>query len=485
MTPPLLPSTVASILIVRPDTYGDLILNTTLLRSLRAAYPQARLGLVLQAAYADLGPLLPEGVELLSAPFNPYRGVLPVGAPELVTLAAAIQAFAPEVLLAPCFERTWFERWVAAQLPAARRVGVAGPAMDPLIHLDAQAKGHAVWDDVVQYPELLTVEEASPEVEKLSSIAQQLAGQGGELPELRIPEALREQAAEVLAELRLEPGGFLACCPAGVANVVLKVWPAEPYAECVAEIETSWKVPVLLVGHESESERVGRVASLAEARGATPRQWLGRSGEFGLLTALLAASRGYFGNDTGPMHAAAATGVPVVSVFGGGAWPRFAPRGKGAIVTVIQPLACFGCGWHCHFGDAPCLRTIPPRVALEALRAALEAAPGTDRWREVDAWEGLGAEARGLIERVMSARGHGSLAAAREQARDCARRLQESELGRGQLGRRVSELEQMHHARCEEVAEARSELARRPALAGEPESLGQVLGRWWRSRSKR
>ena len=61
---------------------------------------------------------------------------------------------------------------------------------------------------------------------------------------------------------------------------------------------------------------------------------------------LLGEARLYLGNDTGAMHLAAALGVPVTAVFGGGTWPRFVPAAVCG-EAVVHPLPCFGCGWDC------------------------------------------------------------------------------------------------------------------------------------------
>jgi GT2 family glycosyltransferase len=100
--------------------------------------------------------------------------------------------------------------------------------------------------------------------------------------------------------------------------------------------------------------------------------WLGRDGSLPQLAALIARSALYFGNDTGAMHLAAALDVPVVAIFGGGTWPRFVPAARRG-VAVVHPLPCFGCGWDCAFGDAPCLGEIAVADALAGLEHALDA----------------------------------------------------------------------------------------------------------------
>ena len=91
---------------------------------------------------------------------------------------------------------------------------------------------------------------------------------------------------------------------------------------------------------------------------------------------------------------AAALGRPVLPIFGGGHWPRFAPVARRSL-TVVQPLPCFGCAWDCYYADAPCVRTISPASVRQALEQFL--ADDADG-RHVFEAEGLDAGARALIE---------------------------------------------------------------------------------------
>jgi hypothetical protein len=132
----------------------------------------------------------------------------------------------------------------------------------------------------------------------------------------------------------------------------------------------------MLLAHEDEAASVERIASHAvKLGGARPPAWLGKDGEVPLLAGLLKDCAFYVGHDTGAMHIAGAVGRPVVGIFGGGHWPRFRPSARQA-VSVVQPLPCFGCNWDCHFGDGPCVKTIPSSDVVRALERVLGAGAG-------------------------------------------------------------------------------------------------------------
>ena len=101
---------------------------------------------------------------------------------------------------------------------------------------------------------------------------------------------------------------------------------------------------------------------MAREKWRTPARLPGSFGKSGL----------YAGHDTGAMHMAAAVGRPVVGIFGGGHWPRFRPSARQA-VSVVQPLPCFGCNWDCHFGEGPCVKTMPASDAILAVERILAA----------------------------------------------------------------------------------------------------------------
>jgi hypothetical protein len=76
------------------------------------------------------------------------------------------------------------------------------------------------------------------------------------------------------------------------------------------------------------------------------------------MAALLDASHGYVGRDTGPMHIAAALGKPVFAIFGGGTWPRFRPLARPS-VSITLAVPCSPCDWRCEQRRSHCIKDIP------------------------------------------------------------------------------------------------------------------------------
>ncbi len=382
------------LLFLRPDAYGDLCLFEPVLRIVRDAWPQTEVAVLIREPYRDIAPLLnAAGVQWLTTACNPYREAPGDNPAAFDALRDAVRAFAPDCLVAACAEQTWLESAVAAFLPDARQISFGPGLTDPVSRAALDAVLPVGWDAI--YPQRIPVDPEAHQWEQNLSLAGALLGHEAPRwwPVVQVPASARAQADEIVAGAGLTAGEFVACAAAGTANVQIKSWPAESYGETLAWLEKEQGIRALLIGHVTERAALEAVRTAARERGADPAWWLGGDGEMPVVAGLLDAARFYFGNDTGALHLAAALGRPVVSIFGGGHWPRFAPVVARAR-TVVQPLPCFGCAWDCLFVDAPCVRTISTASVRRALEEILDDPAGQSVVFEAD---GLDAGARELI----------------------------------------------------------------------------------------
>ena len=383
------------ILFLRPDSYGDLFLFEPVLRILRHAWPETEVAVLIRQPYEDAIPLFPaEGVRWLTTTCNPYREG-PNGNPAaLAALRDTVSAFAPDCLVAACAAQTWLEAAVATFLPGTRQISLGTGLTDPLERSALEEVLPLNWSDI--YSEKVAVERDLSEWEKNLRLASAMLGHTAPRwwPLARVPEPAGKRAEQILADLGLPAGGFVACAAAGGANVQIKDWPAASYGETLAWLERERGIRALLVGHAAEREHLESVRQAARAHGAEPALWLGQAGEMPIVGGLLAASRFYFGNDTGALHLAASLGRPVAAVFGGGTWPRFLPVARRSL-NIVQPLPCFRCDWDCYFEDAPCVRTISPASVQGALEQFLQ---DETEGQTIFEAEGLEPGARALID---------------------------------------------------------------------------------------
>lgn len=372
------------LIFIRPDSYGDILLFEPVLRRLRGERPEWSIFVLVRQDAADVGRLLPAGVNLLTTDLQPYREAPPSGGVSLDALRQTLQQTEPTDIISCCRSKTWLDAVVGYLAPQAARWSLGpvqvGPIESAYLELRFGSQMNGLRWQSIDFDDTMPEWEANQQLLPLLGLPARVA----EKPTLRVGASEIAEATRILQGLSLRPGEFMLCAPAGVANVKIKTWRAEGFAQVIADAELDSKVPTLIIGHESERPVLETVVTGARERGAEPKLWVGKNGEFPLLAALAAQAKLYFGNDTGALHAAAALGVPVIAIYGGGTWPRFAPASDKSR-AIVAPLKCFGCEWTCHFGDAPCLTQIPASRVMRVVRGALRSPLTNSRVVTVDA----------------------------------------------------------------------------------------------------
>jgi lipopolysaccharide heptosyltransferase II len=155
-------------------------------------------------------------------------------------------------------------------------------------------------------------------------------------------------------------------------------WPAAHFVELAVSLATADpRRRVLITSGPSEQDASGRVIAEAHARLAARASQVLSCGEFSLaeLRALLDRAALYIGGDSGPLHVAATTGVPIVGLYGPTLSVRSAPWRAASLITEsvdAGALPCRPCDQRvCEPGDFRCLTSITPSQVLEAAERAL------------------------------------------------------------------------------------------------------------------
>lgn len=174
-------------------------------------------------------------------------------------------------------------------------------------------------------------------------------------------------ATAALAAAGLPERGFVVLHAGSSGFGAFKRWPAERYAALARRLGSRAQPAVLTFGPGEEPlvAEVERHADGHARRVASPG--------LRVLAALLSRARLVLGGDTGPLHLAAALGVPVLGIYGPKDPAVYGPYGAradgtaGLLASVVQPdVACRPCTLRrC---SAPiCLTTLAPERVLEAL----------------------------------------------------------------------------------------------------------------------
>jgi predicted lipopolysaccharide heptosyltransferase III len=189
---------------------------------------------------------------------------------------------------------------------------------------------------------------------------------------LRIPPEEEAEAARLLDDIvgeKLSAGAKPLIMLQPGARYWFKAWPAERFAELAGRLAERHGCRILVGGDARERS----LAETIQAGARTPVVSL--AGRLTLLqyAAVLKRCALFVGNDNGPMHMAAALGVPVVALFGPSDPAEWGPRG-GRAEVLYKGLDCRRC-FHptCTRGEESCMKQIPVGEVLAAAARLLGA----------------------------------------------------------------------------------------------------------------
>lgn len=182
---------------------------------------------------------------------------------------------------------------------------------------------------------------------------------------LRAPDVDPDALAPALAG---RAGPLVAVAP--FSRWETKNWPAASFAEAIRLLAAERDARVFVIGGPGDragAEAIVRAAGVPAANLCGDLSLVQSAGLLKRCAALLT-------NDSGPMHVAAALGVPCVVPFGPTSPDRTGPWGRGHAV-LRAPDACplAPCRKRvCPRGDHACLAAVSPRRAVDALLALLD-----------------------------------------------------------------------------------------------------------------
>jgi heptosyltransferase-2 len=170
------------------------------------------------------------------------------------------------------------------------------------------------------------------------------------------------------ANRQMPPGRYAVINP-GAAYGAAKRWIPERFAAVADELADRYGLSIVLSGGPAEVE-IGR--DIASSMGAPYRNFIGEC-NIRQMMAILAGSHLMVTNDSGPMHVAAAFGVPIVAIFGPTDHTTTSPWGTRARI-VRHPVECSPCLLRQCPIDHRCMQ----RVTVADVLAAVEEILGDD-----------------------------------------------------------------------------------------------------------
>ncbi len=307
------------LLVVRLSAMGDVIHGIPAVTALRAARPNLKVGWLIEERWMEL--LCAHPVERLQprsalkplvdwlhvSDFKGWRKDLKSGATwsEMRDCMREVRAMKYDVALDL---QGAIRSAMASRMSGAKsRIGSTTPREGP---------ARQFYTKAVETPGAHVVEHAI-------SLASAVAGEGLNYEE---PEFPQDEATEAWADRFCSSVGF---APLAVVNPGAgwgaKCWPAESYG-AVAKALTERGMAVM-VNYGPDEEPLAQAVRAASEELARPVKC-----SVSQLIALTRRASLFVGGDTGPMHLAAALGVPVVALFGPTRPDRNGPYGTRSVV---------------------------------------------------------------------------------------------------------------------------------------------------------
>jgi ADP-heptose:LPS heptosyltransferase len=342
------------IAVILPHGLGDLVLYTPTFRHLRAHYQDRPIVLICSQrtrAYAEI--YLPAERIIVFDRDRMRRNLW-----YRMRIVSIVARAGVRVTIQAAYNRVhWVEDALVGASRAAERIGSSGAPT--FITAQERARGDR-W-----YTRLIT-EPPGPmhDTERNAAFAAALTGS---VPPRLMPSLMRPPRHSAAPS-----GGYVVV--ACEASSALKTWPVERFLAASMAIAARAGLAVVLVG-ETKPSQSPMHCSVIDLRGRT---------DLHDLIAILAHARIVLSNDSAPAHLAAALGVPVVAIGGGGMPARYLPYPAGDpttdrphLVIVDPPWPCFGCGWNCRYAPprntpAPCVTAITVDAVVGAALAAIE-----------------------------------------------------------------------------------------------------------------
>lgn len=330
-------------LVVAPNWVGDCLMAEPVFRALAASG-------------RDLTVLARRPLHPLLALFSGVAATFDRGADEATLAAIRACAGGPfdEAVILP---NSFRAAWLLSRAGIARRYGYRADFRGPLL-APAVARPRGRRPQIEDYRELLT--------------AMAVALPASFVPRLELPSALLARGRERIerAHLSATDGALVGLAP-GAEWGSSKRWPMQHWADLAHELRR--RIPgvreAIFVGPKETwlgvrvHEESGKIHPL-----------LGPDLDLVGLAAALAHLDLLVTNDSGPMHLAAALGVPCVALFGPTDRRRTAPAGDGHVV-LDRELWCSPCfRRRCPLLHHGCLRGIGVDAVAAAAERALAAA---------------------------------------------------------------------------------------------------------------
>ena len=355
-----------TILLVRPRLIGDVILTTPSIQALRRRFPDAKLLYLVEALAAPIVANNPHINETFV--IRHRRG----WRRWLEDLRLARELRSRQIDVAIDLHGGPRSGWLTWATRAPMRVGydVSGRRW-MYTHRIARPRGYQPRHSVLNQWDLVAPVVGSPA---------ELPSPERERVVMPIPAASLGAMTERLTSLGVAPNDDVIVMHASAGNQFRR-WPAASFREVARTLAADRPGRrVILLGDRSDESLAAEIAGGSGSESGSRGRILSALGwPLDQVRALMERASLFIGGDSGPMHIAATTDVPIVAIFGPtlpALWTPWRPAHVPLAIIEGGPLPCRPCDQRiCHPGDFRCLRNIGPEPVITAARRLLEARP--------------------------------------------------------------------------------------------------------------
>ncbi|MEJ0007421.1 MAG: glycosyltransferase family 9 protein [Steroidobacteraceae bacterium] len=283
------------IAVVRLDNLGDHVLGAGLLPALRALHPHSHLTLVTPGGLADLYARCPVISELIKVPAKEHYLQQMDRLTQVLGELRAMQPF--DLVINPRYAEDYYLAGPVCRALAAPEASIVGFRQD--------ASPYPGYDPNTFYTQLIDAPADLHASRYAAAVALHLGATTAVDPVVWYS---NEDVSAVRARYSLDGSYVVVGCG---ASFPYKLPSLTLFNHLIAELTTTCNQRVLLVGAATDQPTAAAILAACPSAQVTTA-----IGELKLheLSALLAHATLYVGPDSGPMHMAAATGIPVIEL---------------------------------------------------------------------------------------------------------------------------------------------------------------------------
>ena len=355
-----LPVSKNSVLVIKLDAIGDLIVWLDVAKELRGLYPSRRITLYVNDICVELANKLPYWDEVIGV------NVLKLRTPKYTAyrahLLCSLRAEAFGTVIQPTYSREFLVGDSLVKASSAReRIGSVGDLYNMSLVQKNIADG---W-----YTQLLPANQSS--VSELERNAEFLRHLGKPMFAASLP--IIPKLADLPSHLSIVKPYFILFPGAGWTG---RQWPVNRYAELARQLSRKHNLQAVICGSKSDALLC---QTLAETAGVTTFNLVGQTSLSEFVELVRGASL-LIGNETSAVHIAGAVNTRAVGILGGGHFGRFMPyahmQGRITPESAVYPMPCFKCDWQCNLphrvdGPMPCIERVTVENVMQATERAM------------------------------------------------------------------------------------------------------------------